>query len=156
MQNSCPVHIFLMGKHWKFLLHTKIAYDLRVCHDLDPRNNKPGMPPPAILKRRHSLVGRNILPVRLIASQNKPSEALLLLTLEELAAKARSLGHEDAETFEEIARQATRNQGRINIMSLALTVLGGKASDIITKDLSKCMKEKDQEKEEAPQNKKHE
>lgn len=63
--------------------------------------------------------------------------------MEELAAKARSLGHEDAETFEELARQATRNQGRINIMSLALTVLGGKASDIITKALSKCMKEKD-------------
>lgn len=76
--------------------------------------------------------------------------------MEELAAKARSLGHEDAETFEELARQATRNQGRINIMSLALTVLGGKASDIITKALSKCMKEKDQEKEEAPQNKRHE
>lgn len=76
--------------------------------------------------------------------------------MEELATKARSLGHEDAETFEELARQATRNQGRINIMSLALTVLGGKASDIITKALSKCMKEKDQEKEEAPQNKKHE
>lgn len=76
--------------------------------------------------------------------------------MEELAAKARSLGHEDAETFEELARQATRNQGRINIMSLTLTVLGGKASDIITKALSKCMKGKDQEKEEAPQNKKHE
>ena len=27
-----------MEKHWKFLLHTKIAYDLRVCHDLDPRS----------------------------------------------------------------------------------------------------------------------
>ena len=38
LQNSSPVHIFLMEKHWKFLLHTKIAYDLRVCHDLDPRS----------------------------------------------------------------------------------------------------------------------
>lgn len=41
-------------------------------------------------------------------------------------------------------------------MSLTLTVLKGKASDIITRALSKCTKEKDQEKEEASQNKKHE
>lgn len=31
---SCPVHISLMEKHWKILLHSKVAYDLRVCHDL--------------------------------------------------------------------------------------------------------------------------
>lgn len=31
------VHIFLMEKLWKFLLHTKIAYELRVCRDLDPK-----------------------------------------------------------------------------------------------------------------------
>lgn len=35
VQNSCPVCIFLMEKHWKFLLHAKIANDLRVCHDFD-------------------------------------------------------------------------------------------------------------------------
>lgn len=35
--NSRPVNICLMEKHWKFLLNTKIAYDLRVYHDLDPR-----------------------------------------------------------------------------------------------------------------------
>lgn len=37
MHNSCLVHIFLIESHWKFfkLLTTKIAYDLRVCHDLD-------------------------------------------------------------------------------------------------------------------------
>lgn len=34
---SCPVHIFLKETHWKFLLHKKIAYDLRVCHEIDPR-----------------------------------------------------------------------------------------------------------------------
>lgn len=33
---SCPVHIFLMEKHKKFLLNT--AYDLRVCHDFYPRS----------------------------------------------------------------------------------------------------------------------
>lgn len=36
MSISCPVFIFLMEKHWMFLLHTKIAYDLRMCHALDP------------------------------------------------------------------------------------------------------------------------
>lgn len=37
VHNSCLVHIFLIESHWKFfkLLTTKIAYDLRVCHDLD-------------------------------------------------------------------------------------------------------------------------
>lgn len=33
VQYSCSVHIFLMEKQWNFLLHIKIAYDLRVCHD---------------------------------------------------------------------------------------------------------------------------
>lgn len=32
VQYSCSVHIFLMEKHWNFLLHIKIAYDLRVFH----------------------------------------------------------------------------------------------------------------------------
>lgn len=31
----CPVNIFLMEKHGKFLLHTNIACDLKVCHYLD-------------------------------------------------------------------------------------------------------------------------
>lgn len=38
VQNSCPVHIFLMEKHWKILLHTKNAYELWVYHDLDSRS----------------------------------------------------------------------------------------------------------------------
>eukprot|EP00105_Crassostrea_gigas_P038152 XP_019922300.1 PREDICTED: CD109 antigen-like [Crassostrea gigas] len=37
-QNSCPVHIFLMDKYWKFLIHIKIAYNLSMCHDIDPRS----------------------------------------------------------------------------------------------------------------------
>lgn len=35
VQNSCPLYIFLMEKHWKFLIYRKIAYDLRVSHNLD-------------------------------------------------------------------------------------------------------------------------
>lgn len=38
MQNKCLVHIFLIEKNRKFLLHTKITYDLRVCHDFDPQS----------------------------------------------------------------------------------------------------------------------
>lgn len=26
-----------MENHWKFLLHIKVAYDLRECHDFDPK-----------------------------------------------------------------------------------------------------------------------
>lgn len=36
MQNSCIVHIFLLKKHWKFFLYTKIDDYLGVCLDLDP------------------------------------------------------------------------------------------------------------------------
>lgn len=35
MNYSYPVYIFLMEKQWKFLLNTKIAYDLSVRHDFD-------------------------------------------------------------------------------------------------------------------------
>lgn len=38
VQNLCFVHIFLMKKYWKFLFHTKVANDLRVCHDFDPKS----------------------------------------------------------------------------------------------------------------------
>lgn len=30
------IHIFLVEKHWRFLLHTKITYDIRMCHDFIP------------------------------------------------------------------------------------------------------------------------
>lgn len=91
--------------------------------------------------------------VRLLATQNKPSEALILLTLDELAKKAQAIDHEDADMFDELARQAARNQGKVNIVSLALNVLGGKASDLVSKALSKCMKESDEKKETPPINK---
>ena len=35
---SCTSKRCLILKHFKFLLHTKIAYDMRVYHDLDPRS----------------------------------------------------------------------------------------------------------------------
>lgn len=38
VHNLLPVHTFLMEKLWKFPLHIKIANDLRICHDLDPRS----------------------------------------------------------------------------------------------------------------------
>lgn len=37
VENSCPVHILKIEKHWKFLLDTKIACDPMENHDLDPR-----------------------------------------------------------------------------------------------------------------------
>lgn len=38
VENSFQFHIYLMEKNFKFLLHTWIAYDLRVCHDFDPES----------------------------------------------------------------------------------------------------------------------
>lgn len=81
--------------------------------------------------------------VRLLCTQNNPSEGLILLALDELARKAKDCQHYDADTYEELLRQASRNQGEINIVTLTLNVLGGKASDLVSKTLSKCLKEKD-------------
>lgn len=36
-KKMCPVYNVLMDKHWKILLHTKIDYDLSMCHNLDSR-----------------------------------------------------------------------------------------------------------------------
>lgn len=38
VHNLLPVHTFLMELLWKFPLHIKIANDLRIYHDLDPRS----------------------------------------------------------------------------------------------------------------------
>lgn len=35
---SCPVYIFLIKRHWKFLLHTNFAFELRVFHEFDLRS----------------------------------------------------------------------------------------------------------------------
>lgn len=80
--------------------------------------------------------------VRSLALQSNPNEALILLNLDELARRARRYNDPEAEVFEELFRQASRHQGNVNLASLTLSVLGGKASDIVVKAMSKCMKEK--------------
>ncbi|KAJ8303085.1 hypothetical protein KUTeg_019481 [Tegillarca granosa] len=55
---------------------------------------------------------------------------------------ARKIKSVDADTFEELARQANRHRGKIDVVSLCFSVLGGKAADAITKALTKCMTEK--------------
>lgn len=59
--------------------------------------------------------------------------SLILLTVEDLVKVARKVSHEDAETFEELSRQATRYQAKLDISSLCLLVLGEKAADAISK-----------------------
>ena len=80
--------------------------------------------------------------VRMLALQSNPSDALMLLTVEELARTARRTSHADADTFEELSRQALKHQASINISSLILSVVGSKASDVVVKALAKCVKEK--------------
>ena len=80
--------------------------------------------------------------VRGLALQTNPNESLLLLSLEELARVSRKKQHSEAAVFEELTRQAVKHQGDINISSLVLGVVGGKASDVVVKALSKCVKEK--------------
>ena len=74
--------------------------------------------------------------------QKNPSEQLVLLTLDELAEAGRNIGHEDADMYIELARQASLNQGKFPIASFVLSVLGVKASDLITKALTKSLKDK--------------
>lgn len=80
--------------------------------------------------------------VRMLSLQSEPSNALILLTLDELARLARARRHIDADTYEELARQASRHQDKICIASLCLSVLSGKASDVISKAMKQCMKGK--------------
>jgi hypothetical protein len=67
---------------------------------------------------------------------------LILLTLRELAKHLRKADAEDAEVYEELARQAIRHQTKVDVTSLCLSVLGGRAADAISKAISKCLKEK--------------
>ena len=78
--------------------------------------------------------------VRVLCMQAEPSTPLILLTLEELAKVARRGNHEEADMFEELLRQAIRYQTKLDLPSLCLSVMGGKAADIITKAVSKCLK----------------
>ncbi|XP_062583975.1 uncharacterized protein LOC134245733 [Saccostrea cucullata] len=85
--------------------------------------------------------------VRLLANQNSPSEALILLALDELAKTSRSAKIDDVDIYEELYRQASRNQGKINLVTLVLSVMGGKASDVVGKALVKSKKEQEETKE---------
>ena len=80
--------------------------------------------------------------MRTLCLQEDPSNALILLTLDELAKMARKIEHDEAEMFEELCRQANRYQSKLQIANLCLSVLGGKVADTISKALSKCLKEK--------------
>lgn len=61
-----------------------------------------------------------------LALHANPSESLILLSLDELAKKARKQNDDDAETFDELSRQAQRHQESINVATLTLNVIGGK------------------------------
>lgn len=67
--------------------------------------------------------------------------SLIFLTVEDMAKVTRKVSHEDAETFEDLSRQVTRYQAKLNISSLFLSVLGGKAADAISKAVAKSLKE---------------
>ena len=77
-----------------------------------------------------------------LCPQQEPSIFLILLTLEELAKHARKADAEYAEVYEEIARQAIKQQTKVDVTSLCLSLLGGRAPDAISKAISKCLKEK--------------
>ncbi|XP_063404459.1 uncharacterized protein LOC134687929 [Mytilus trossulus] len=88
--------------------------------------------------------------VRTLCLQNNPSDSLILLTLEELAKAARRVNHDNADTFEELKREANRHQLKLYFSSLCLSVMGGKVADAITKAVSKYLKEKQPEKKTTP------
>lgn len=75
--------------------------------------------------------------VRTLCLQQNPSDSLILLTLDELAKFSKKLDHDDADVYEELARQANRHYSKLDISSLCLSVLGGKAVDTTTKAISK-------------------
>ena len=80
--------------------------------------------------------------VRSLCLQHDPSEALILLTLDELARVSKRQGHADWEIHDELARHAKIQQGQLDLAHFCLMALSGKAGDIITKALSKCKKQK--------------
>lgn len=87
--------------------------------------------------------------VRTLCLQDDPSNALILLTLDELSKAARKLNHEEADMFEELYRQANRYQSKLQISNLCWSVLGGKVADAISKAISKCLKDKPETKAES-------
>lgn len=79
--------------------------------------------------------------IKVLCTQSQPSEALILLSLDELSRLARKVNHEDMDVYEELYRQCSRMQGKINMGNLCLTVLGGKGAGTVTKAINKCLKE---------------
>lgn len=69
--------------------------------------------------------------------QTEPSVPLILVLVEELASTARKTNSDDATVFEELARQANCNKEKLDTPSFCLSVLGGKATDVVGKALSK-------------------
>ncbi|XP_069115338.1 uncharacterized protein [Argopecten irradians] len=82
--------------------------------------------------------------VRTLALQQDPIDSLILLNLDDLAKTARRTNHNEVELFEEFFRQAYCHRQKLNIPSLCLNVLGGKSADIITRAISRCMREKEE------------
>lgn len=80
--------------------------------------------------------------MRKLCLQQEPSISLILLTLKELSKHARKADAEDADVYEELAREAIRHKTKVDVTSLCLSVLGGRAADAISKAISKCLKEK--------------
>lgn len=93
--------------------------------------------------------------VRILSLQQEPSDSLILLTLDELSKVARKTCHEEADMFEELARQANRYSSKLDISGLCLSVLGGKASDAVSKAVSKYMKGKQQNEQSENKDKKN-
>lgn len=80
--------------------------------------------------------------VRSLALQSNPSSELILVSLEELSKTGKRYNSSEATVYEELYRQANYNKDKIDLPSFTLSVLGGKASDLVTKALSKCIKDK--------------
>ena len=78
--------------------------------------------------------------MRSLCLQTAPSEPLILLTFEELSRVSGRKGHVDVAIYEELARQAKVNQGKVELATLCLTALSGNAGHVITKALTKCLK----------------
>ena len=83
--------------------------------------------------------------VRTLCFQQDPSDALILVALDQLAKQAKKVNHEESDVFEELARQANRYQCKLEVANLCLSVLGGKAADTFTKAIAKCLKDKQNE-----------
>ncbi|VDI38058.1 Hypothetical predicted protein [Mytilus galloprovincialis] len=81
------------------------------------------------------------------AGKRKPDSSTASDTLEDRIASLKKKTKVEiiTELKDKLARQANRHYSKLDISSLCLSVLGGKAVDTITKAISKCLKEKQSE-----------